>query len=257
MHIGPGRVRRMLLVVYCVSKDGHYAAWLVSMEKRNIAERFGASVRRFRFNLGISQEELAERANLHRTYIAGIEGGARNLTLKSIDKLARALQVSIATLLLSSNQLGEILLVEDNPDDVDLTLQAFKKAKLTNPVHLAGDGAEALDYIFCTGRFTGRRIEDRPQLVLLDLELPKIGGMEVLRRIKADERTRSIPVAVLTASTDDQKLTECEQAGAHTYIVKPVDFVGLSQATRRLNLGWALLDNSEAQLRDKREHPAS
>ncbi len=187
---------------------------------------------------------------MHRTYIAGIEGGARNLTLKSIDKLARALQVSVATLLLNSNHLGEILLVEDNQDDVDLTLRAFRKANITNPIQVVGDGEAALDYLFCTGRFAARSIEDRPHLVLLDLDLPKIGGMEVLRRIKADERTKSIPVAILTASQDIQQLNECERSGAHTYIVKPVDFHGLSQATRRLNLSWALLEPSETTPRD-------
>ncbi len=170
--------------------------------------------------------------------------------MKSIDKLARALQVSVATLLLNSNHLGEILLVEDNQDDVDLTLQAFRKAKITNPIQVAGDGAEALEYLFCTGRFAERRIEDRPYLVLLDLDLPKIAGMEVLRRIKADERTKSIPVAILTVSQDEQKLDECHRSGAHTYIVKPVDFQGLSQATRRLNLSWALLEPSETTPRD-------
>lgn len=237
-----------------MSGDGVYARGSESMDQRNIAGRFGATVRRLRFRLGISQEELAERANLHRTYIAGIEGGARNLTLKSIDKLARALQVSVATLLLSSNQLGEILLVEDNPDDVELTVQSLKKAKLTNPLQIVCDGVEALDYLFCTGRFSGRHIEDRPHLVLLDLDLPKIGGLEVLRRIKADERTRSIPVAVLTATSADHKSAECERAGAHTYIVKPVDFQGLSQATRRLNLSWALLDTSAAEHREECEN---
>lgn len=130
----------------------------------NITERLGASVRRLRFLLDLSQEELAERANLHRTYIAAIEGGARNLTLKSIDKLARALQVSVATLLLNSSQLGKILLVEDNQDDVDLTLLALRKAKITNPILVVGDGAEALEYLFCTGRFAERRIEARPHL---------------------------------------------------------------------------------------------
>jgi two-component system response regulator len=211
----------------------------------NIAERFGASVRRLRFLLNLSQEELAERANLHRTYIAGIEGGGRNLTLKSIDKLARALQVSVATLLLNSSQHGKILLVEDNQDDADLTLHAFRKAKITNPIQVAGDDEEALEYLFCTGRFAERHIEDRPYLVLLDLDLPKIAGMEVLHRIKADERTKSIPVAILTASQDFQKLDECHRSGALTYIVKPVDFQGLSQATRRLNLSWALLEPSK------------
>lgn len=220
------------------------------MEQRNISERLGASVRRLRFNLGISQEELAERADLHRTYIAGIEGGARNLTLKSIDRLARALQVSVASLLLDVSQFGEILLVEDNQDDVELTLQAFKRARMTNPVVVVGDGADALDYLFCSGRFAGRRIEERPHLVLLDLNLPKIGGMEVLRRIKADERTRSIPVAVLTGSQDEHVPEECQRSGAHTIITKPVDFLGLTQATRRLNLGWALLETAEAPPRE-------
>lgn len=236
----------MLLVVYCMPDFERYARFELNMDQRNIAERLGASVRRLRFQLGLSQEELAERADLHRTYIAGIEGGARNLTLKSVDRLARALQVSVAALLLDISQFGEILLVEDNRDDVELTLQAFKKARITNPIFVVDDGAEALDYLFCAGRFTERRIEDRPHLVLMDLNLPKVGGMEVLRRIKADERTKSIPVAVLTGSQDEQIPDECQRLGASTYIAKPVDFQGLSQATRRLNLNWALLETAEA-----------
>lgn len=228
-------------------------AVVLKMDRRNIAERLGASVRRLRFHLGISQEELAERADLHRTYIAGIEGGARNLTLKSIDRLARALQVPIVALLLDISQFGEILLVEDNRDDVELTLQAFKKSKITNPIFVVGDGAEALDYMFCMGRFAERRIEDRPHLVLLDLDLPKVGGMEVLRRIKADDRTRFVPVAILTGSRDVQERDECQRSGAHTYIIKPVDFQGLSQATRRLNLSWALLEPLEGTPRDSGE----
>lgn len=215
------------------------------MDQRNISERLGASVRRLRSSLGISQEELAERANLHRTYIAGIEGGARNLTLKSIDRLARALQVSVASLLVDVSRFGDVLLVEDNPDDAELTRQAFRRARITNRVVLVGDGAEALDYLYCTGRFAGRRIEERPHLVLLDLELPKISGMEVLKRIKADERTRSIPVAVLTGSQDEHVSEECQRKGAYTFIAKPVDFLSLAQATRRLNLCWALLENAE------------
>jgi CheY-like chemotaxis protein len=225
------------------------------MEQRNISERLGASVRRLRSHLGISQEELAERADLHRTYIAGIEGGARNLTLKSIDRLARALQVSIAALLLDISQYGEILLVEDNQDDVELTLQAFKRAKITNPIFVVGDGAEALDYLFCNGRFAERRVEDRPHLVLLDLDLPKVGGLEVLRRIKADERTKSIPVAVLTGSLDERLPDECQRSGAHACIAKPVDFQGLTQATRRLNLSWALLETGETSARDPSDEP--
>jgi two-component system, response regulator len=235
------------------------------MVTSQITSRFGASVRTLRERLGISQEALAERADLHRTYISGIEGGVRNATLKSIDKLARALQVSAATLLLqpsvppgreefssdesSFGQFVDILMVEDNRKDVELTLRAFKQARITNSVQVVYDGKEALDFLFCTGFFAHRKMEDRPNLVLLDLNLPKVGGMDVLRQIKADERTRSIPVVVLTASRNSQELAECQRLGAETYIVKPVDFLRLSQATPRLNLDWALLQPSKAKSR--------
>src|SRR6266581_7656270 len=134
------------------------------MTESEITSRFGASVRRLRHRLGISQDTLAERADLHRTYIAGIEGGVRNVTLKSIDKLARALQVSTATLLLqagekadgateaAANHCMDILMVEDNRDDVELTLHAFKQARITNPLQIVHDGKEALDFLFRRGR---------------------------------------------------------------------------------------------------------
>ena len=185
------------------------------MPVTHIISRFGSSVKRLRYRLGLSQEALAERADLHRTYIAGIERGKRNVTLKSIEKLARALEVSTATLLFHANgsqsrgksangespgERVDILMVEDNRDDVELTLQAFQHARITNSVEVVSDGKAALDYLFCAGRFSRRRMADRPQLVLLDLHLPKIDGLEVLRRMKADERTRTIPVVVLTAS---------------------------------------------------------
>src|SRR5438094_2658470 len=187
---------------------------------------FGASVRRLRFRLGISQEELAERADLHRTYITGIERGTRNVTLKSIDKLARALGVSTAALLHppekpelqrggpraeATGRFVDILLVEDDQADVELTLHAFKKANITNPVHVVNDGAEALEFLFCRGRYAERKMENRPQLVLLDLNLPKISGLEVLRRIKSDGRTRTIPVIVLTISQRDREIRECHR----------------------------------------------
>jgi CheY-like chemotaxis protein/DNA-binding XRE family transcriptional regulator len=227
-----------------------------------ITARFGASVRSLRFRLAISQEELAERADMHRTYIAGIERGARNVTLKSIDKLARALGVSNADLLnpagefalqagdprseASDGKFMDILVVEDSQADVELTLRAFEKAKITNPVHVVSDGAEALEFLFCRGRHAARKMENRPQLVLLDLNLPKIGGLEVLRRIKTDGRTRRIPVIVLTVSNRNRDIGECRRLGAETYIVKPVDFANFSKVTPQLSLRWALLEPAPA-----------
>ena len=123
----------------------------------------------------------------------------------------------------------------------NLTLRSFKQARIANSVQAVRDGQEALDFLFCAGRFARRKIEDQPYLVLLDLNLPKIGGMEVLRRIKADDRMLSTLVVVLTASRDGQDLAECRRLGAEAFIVKPVDFQALSQATLRLNLDWALL----------------
>jgi CheY-like chemotaxis protein/DNA-binding XRE family transcriptional regulator len=217
-------------------------------------------VRNLRHQLGLTQEALAERADLHRTYIAGIEGGARNVTLKSIYKLALALKVSTAALLAHADEMpGEaaadtqcvdILIVEDSQEDVELTLQAFKQAKITNPVQVLHDGAEALDYLFCTGRFAHRKSEDRPHLVLLDLHLPKVGGIEVLRRIKADERTRAIPVIVLTGSRDNQELAECWRLGAETYIVKPVDLLRFCEVTPGLSLCWTLSQPSQNRSED-------
>ena len=238
------------------------------MTASQITSRFGASVRNLRQHLGLSQEALAERSDLHRTYISGIESGVRNVTLKSIDRLARALQVSSAALLEASSEspgLGnssggellagqcvDILMVEDNRDDVEMTLQAFKHARITNPVQIVYDGAEALEYLFCTGHFAYRKMENRPQLVLLDLKLPTLNGIDVLRRIKADERTRSVPVVILTASRDNREIAECLRLGAKAYIVKPVDFQSLSQATPQLHLDWALLKPTEATSRSLR-----
>jgi CheY-like chemotaxis protein/DNA-binding XRE family transcriptional regulator len=227
-----------------------------------ITSRFGAAVRSLRHRLCISQETLAERADLHRTYIVDVEGGARNVSLKTMERLARALEVSNATLLLqagdpavlaelagqtsSTGEYVDILMVEDNREDVELTLQGFKQARITNSVQVVHDGQEALDFLFCTGRFARRLIQDQPYLVLLDLNLPKIGGMEVLRRIKADKRIRSIPVVVLTASRSGQELDECLRLGAEAFIVKPVDFQTLSKTTPLLNLDWALLKPTTA-----------
>ncbi len=134
----------------------------------------------------------------------------------------------------------DILLVEDNDDDVELTLHAFKKARFTNRVHVVNDGAEALDFIFCRGKYARRNTEERPQLILLDLQLPKVSGLEVLRRIKADKLICGIPVVILTISDDTYDIAECRRLGAENYIIKPVDFQRLSGATPLLNLNWVL-----------------
>jgi two-component system, response regulator len=216
-----------------------------------------------RQRLGISQEALAERADLHRTYITGIEAGVRNVTLNSIDKLARALEVSAASLLLhshrqpsperqssgesSGSQFVDILMVEDDPEDVEITLLAFKRARITNSLKVVHDGQEALDFLFCTGPFAHLQMENRPNLVLLDLKLPKVSGLDVLRKIKADERLRSIPVVILTCSRDAPTMSECQRLGAATFIVKPVDFHKLGQVTPQLNFDWALLQQPPAE----------
>lgn len=231
----------------------------------DIKKTFGASIRSLRNLLGISQEELAERADLHRTYVSDVERGTRNLSLESIERLAHALDVSVSALFPQAelraggmvarngqgSQLVDILMVEDNPDDVELTLNAFKKARFANRVHVVRDGAEALDFIFCTGERAGCSECDRPRVILLDLKLPKVSGLEVLRRVKSDRRTRHIPVIILTISQDSHDMAECRRLGADNYILKPVDFQRLSRSTPQLNLDWALLKPPEAKSRRK------
>jgi len=218
------------------------------MVSNDIKSRFGTAIRTQRKQLGISQEELAGRAGLHRTYVADIERGARNLSLANIEKLAKALGTSIPALFSADGGItgrvigaGEVLLVEDEPADVELVLRAFKKACFTNPIHVARDGAEALDYIFCTGTQSHRKIESAPQVILLDLSLPKVNGIEVLRRVKNDPRTRSIPVVVVSAFESGRDVEEAKRAGADTLILKPVDFQRFSQITPQLHLCWALI----------------
>jgi CheY-like chemotaxis protein len=136
----------------------------------------------------------------------------------------------------------EILLVEDNPNDVELTLRALKKNNLTNKVHVVKDGAEALDYIFATGAYANRDINHHPRVILLDLKLPKVDGLEVLRRLKSDERTKVIPVVVLTSSKEERDLVESYKLGANSYIAKPVDFDSFVKAVAELGLYWLLLN---------------
>lgn len=136
----------------------------------------------------------------------------------------------------------EILLVEDNPTDVELTLRTLKKYNLTNKVQVATDGEEALDYIFATGSYNDREINKKPKVVLLDLKLPKVDGLEVLRRIKSDERTKDIPVVVLTSSQEEKDRIESYKLGVNSYIAKPVDFQQFTEAVRQLGLYWVLLN---------------
>jgi two-component system, response regulator len=135
-----------------------------------------------------------------------------------------------------------ILLVEDNPDDEALTLRALKKNNIMNEVVVARDGAEALDYLFGTGAHAGRAVSDLPQIVLLDLKLPKVDGLEVLRRVRADERTRLQPVAILTTSNEDRDILSSYKLGANSYIRKPVDFEQFMEAVRQLGLYWLVLN---------------
>ncbi len=135
-----------------------------------------------------------------------------------------------------------ILLVEDNPDDVKLTMRALKKANVLNEVVVAQDGAEALDYLFGTGKYAGRDVNEKPQVVLLDLKMPKVDGLEVLQRIRADERTKLLPVVVLTTSSEDKDRIGSYQLGANSYVRKPVDFNQFTEAVRQLGLYWLLLN---------------
>jgi CheY-like chemotaxis protein len=136
----------------------------------------------------------------------------------------------------------EILLVEDTAADAELAIRALKKRGLANHLVWVKDGAEALDFLFANGAFTGRDTARMPRVVLLDLRLPKIGGVEVLRRLKADERTRMIPVVVVTSSREDLDLDECYKLGVNSYICKPVDFDEFSKVMGELGLYWLLVN---------------
>lgn len=135
-----------------------------------------------------------------------------------------------------------ILMVEDNASDEELALRALKKANIANPIVVARDGSEALDYLFARGPYAGRNVSELPQVVLLDLNLPKLGGLEVLRAIRADERTRLLPVVILTSSNEDRDLVGGYESGANSYIVKPVDFIHFADAVRQLGLYWLVLN---------------
>ena len=148
---------------------------------------------------------------------------------------------------MNDTNIVEILLVEDSLEDLELTQRALRNAKLGNHIQIARDGAEAMDFIFCEGQHAGRRIEDSPKLILLDLKLPKVDGLEVLERIKSDPRTKHIPVVVLTSSKEQVDVIKSYQLGVNSYIVKPVNFEGFTAAVQELGMYW-LLTNQPPKL---------
>jgi two-component system response regulator len=141
----------------------------------------------------------------------------------------------------------EILLVEDNPADVELALHALRKNKLANRVHVARDGEEAVEFVFCHGVYSSRRIDRPPKLILLDLKPPKVDGLEVLRQLKNDSRTKSIPVVVLTSSKEETDLVQSYRLGVNSYIQKPVDFDQFRDTVKQLGLYWLVVNQSPPQ----------
>ena len=138
----------------------------------------------------------------------------------------------------------EILLVEDNPDDAGLVIRALKKSNLANHLVHLSDGAQALDFIFCKGEYVNRQIGDRPKVILLDLKMPKVDGLQVLKAIREDERTKAIPVVIMTSSNEERDIVEGYRLGVNSYIVKPVDFDNFSKAVAELGFYWLLLNKA-------------
>jgi two-component system, response regulator len=143
---------------------------------------------------------------------------------------------------MNASDIVEILIVEDSQEDLDLALRALRKAKLSNRIQVARDGAEAIEFIFAEGKFVGRKIANGPKVIMLDLKLPKVDGLEVLQRIKGDPRTKSIPVVVLTSSKEQNDVIESYNLGVNSYIVKPVDFEQFSEAVQKFGMYWLLLN---------------
>lgn len=144
----------------------------------------------------------------------------------------------------------KILIVEDNPDDIELTLMAFKKNNITNDVVVVNDGAKALEYLFCTGKYANLDPKDRPAVVLLDIKLPKVNGLEVLKKIRSEERTKLIPVVILTSSKEEQDLANGYKFGCNSYVRKPVEFDKFAEAVRQLGLYWLLINEVPPRIKE-------
>ncbi|HEX5221986.1 MAG TPA: helix-turn-helix domain-containing protein [Verrucomicrobiae bacterium] len=219
---------------------------------------FATSVKRWRNHRGLTQEELAERADLHRTYISDVERGARNLSLESIDKLARALEISLPMLFspdetpgppvnhssASASEPVDIILVENDSNHANQILETFSKARVANPVRVISEGAEALDFFLSRGAAADGAKEPLNQIVLLSLDLPKVSGLEVLRQLKMDKRTGNIPIVILAASEKHRDINECKRLGVAAVITRPISFPCLSKVTPALNLAWVLIRSS-------------
>ena len=136
----------------------------------------------------------------------------------------------------------EILLVDDDPSDIELTIHVLRSNHLANSIHVAEDGEEALDFVFCRGKYEGRAFHDRPRVILLDLKLPKVSGLDVLRTLKGDERTRAIPVVILTSSKEQRDLIEGYKLGVSAYIQKPVDFTEFRNTVKEIGLFWLVVN---------------
>ncbi len=139
----------------------------------------------------------------------------------------------------------EVLFIEDDESDAELTIRALKKNNLANKLVHLHDGAQALDFLFCRGEYASRNIENKPKVILLDLKMPKVNGIEVLQQIKADERTRKIPVVVLTSSKEDPDIEECYRLGVNSYVVKPVQFEEFIKAISKLGMYWLILNETQ------------
>jgi len=211
-------------------------------------------VRARRRRMGLSQDELASLSHLETNYLSEIEQGAREMTLRSLMSLAESLEVTAGTLLARAPDPDEaphpsgpalphasgcaILMVEDNPTDAALTARVFKREGITNPLSIVPDAEEAMEFLFGKGKYSVFG-PAHPQFILLDLNLPRMSGLEFLRRVKGYPSTRSIPVVVLTATRDPQIVKECGRLGAESYIIKPFSIGSLVRATPNLALRLA------------------
>ncbi len=217
------------------------------MSNRNVKLIFGNAVKEKRIELGFSQEKLAEASGLHRTYVSDVERGTRNLSIESIDKLSRALELPVSSLFqragygAAAERVVEILLVEDDLQDLQDVRGALRKANLTNPIKIARNTEEALECLFGQGTDLPCDSKVNKKLILLDLELPRWEGLRLLKRIKSDARTRMIPVIALTSSKEQNEMVECHQLEVNGFIIKPVTFERFIQAVQKLGWRWMLL----------------